>query len=588
MNNSFFKRLKNIFFLNPYIYLLSTSWKYSREKKNRYLYVLIYVFFLITNSLAALYPLLYGWFVDSVQNNLNNVISNVWLYVGGYFCLTLLYWLFHGPGRLIERKLAFNISANFLNSYSDKLVHLPMSWHKNNHSGSLINRLRKSSIGLRSFFENGFLYFQTIIQLVISISAIIYFSTFYGSIGITLAIISIWINFKIDTRYIKTLGEINENEHKLSSTLTDGLGNIMTVIMLRMEQRIKKQISSVIKKMYPSYKKATLIVEIKWFIANVFVAMIYVIIVLGYTYNNYTVGKVFKIGGLVTLLGFVTQFTTSFNSVVSQYTNIIQFYTDVKSIDIIQSEFNKIQVRDKLIKITNNWKSVELKHLNFKYRKNKQENYIETPKCRNLILDNINLKLLRGENVALIGESGAGKSTLLSLMGGVYSPELNAKLIIDDKIDFQWGAISETVTLFPQDPEMFENTILFNLTLGILIDQSKIEKACQIACIDEMLEGMPDGLNSMVNERGGNLSGGQKQRIALARGILASNDSSILLFDEPTSSIDRETELRIYQNILSNFQNKLIISTIHNLGLIELFDRCIKFEDGKIVEIKQF
>src|SRR3989344_1549623 len=103
-----------------------------------------------------------------------------------------------------------------------------------------------------------------------------------------------------------------------------------------------------------------------------------------------------------------------------------------------------------------------------------------------------------------------------------------------------------------------------------------------MAMFTDVVKRLPRGLNSSIVEKGVNLSGGEKQRLALARGLMASEDKSILLLDEPTSSVDSRNELKIYENIFSKFKNKTILSSIHRLHLLSLFDTILLFKNGQI------
>jgi ATP-binding cassette subfamily B protein len=138
--------------------------------------------------------------------------------------------------------------------------------------------------------------------------------------------------------------------------------------------------------------------------------------------------------------------------------------------------------------------------------------------------------------------------------------------------------------LIPQEPEIFENTIRYNITMGVSYDDADILKACKIACFDTVLEQLSHGLNTDIREKGVNLSGGQKQRLALARGVFAAQDSDIILLDEPTSSIDGLTERQIYGNLFKAFKGKVIIASIHRLHLLNEFDSIYMFEQGRVVE----
>src|SRR6202012_519421 len=110
------------------------------------------------------------------------------------------------------------------------------------------------------------------------------------------------------------------------------------------------------------------------------------------------------------------------------------------------------------------------------------------------------------------------------------------------------------------------------ITMGINYTDSEIRRACEIVMFDEVLAKLTNGLETIIKENGSNLSVGQKQRLALARGVLASKNSSIMLLDEPTSNIDERTATKIYANLIDNFPDKVIICIIHQVSLVRYFD----------------
>ena len=109
-------------------------------------------------------------------------------------------------------------------------------------------------------------------------------------------------------------------------------------------------------------------------------------------------------------------------------------------------------------------------------------------------------------------------------------------------------------TLIPQDPEIFDNTIEYNITAGLSHRVEDVEIAAEIACFSKVLARLSDGLQTDIKEKGVNLSGGEKQRLALARGVFAARDSSLILLDEPTSSVDPVNEAEIYRNLFRGGQ----------------------------------
>ena len=148
--------------------------------------------------------------------------------------------------------------------------------------------------------------------------------------------------------------------------------------------------------------------------------------------------------------------------------------------------------------------------------------------------------------------------------------------------------MSESISLIPQDPEIFATTIRENITLGVEYSEGHLAVYSAMACFTDVINRLPHKLESSIVEKGVNLSGGEKQRLALTRGLLASSDKQIVLLDEPTSSVDFHNELQIYQNIFASFPDKAIISSIHRLHLLPLFDTVYLFKDGKIIASGSF
>jgi ABC-type multidrug transport system fused ATPase/permease subunit len=564
---------------NPYISLLKTAWTYARQERKRF--VLVYGMFSFSNLVDAAHPLVFGWFINRIQRDPSHVIDSAVLYAGAYVLLKLLEWSFHGPARIMERELAFNLSRNFLQERYHQALHLPVKWHQDHHSGSTINRIRKAYEALKGFFDGGFMYLHALYKFVLSFAAMLIFSPLFGSIGILLGLITIWVIFKFDKPFIKTQEEINEKEHLISATLFDSLSNIMTVITLRLEKSMEKGILARVKDLLKPFKRNVLINEWKWFTADILIAVIYAVIVVGFVYQHWEPGKTFYIGTLVTLLGYVNQFTSVFHDVAWQYTQIIQYNTDVQTAVNIEEAFAKHHRADLQEELPENWQTVILSGLNFSH----QEEYQGNEKAQSL--HKIGIRLQKGKRIAMIGESGSGKTTLLALLRGLYEPEPGYTMMVDGK-SYSLGSLNQTVTLFPQEPEIFENTILYNLTLGLPFSAEDIQEVCDCAHFIEVIDQLPRKLDSNIQEKGVNLSGGQKQRLALARGILAARESDVVLLDEPTSSVDPKTEAQIYENLFSVFADKAMVTSLHRLHLLPLFDYIYVLGNGVIIAEGKF
>ena len=471
------------------------------------------------------------------------------------------------------------MSRNFLQEMYHKTLKLPVKWHQDNHSGATINRVRKAYEALRDFFQQGFEYLHTIFKFLFSFGAMIYFSPLFGGISIIFGAVIVFIILKFDKPYMKTLDEVNESEHVVSSNLFDSLSNVITVITLRLESRMESGLLEKVMKILKPFKRYVALNEWIWFVTDMLVGFIYVFVMLGYVWQNWEVGKPFMLGGLVMLMGYVERFTSVFHGVAYLYTDVVKHATNVQTAQSILDAYNQNHIPELEQKLAENWRKIEIRNLNYAHQgrtnSDANPNYFAG-------LKDLNFTFKKGQKIALIGESGSGKSTLLAILRGLYSP-ITSELWIDDKHEEKGiEIISNYVTFFPQEPEIFENTIAYNITLGLPCEPKLMEEICENVHFSDVIAQLPNGLESNIVEKGVNLSGGQKQRLALARGVFAAQDSEIILLDEPTSSVDPMTESKIYKNLFERFNEQVIISSLHRLHLLPLFDYIYVMEGGQV------
>ena len=198
-------------------------------------------------------------------------------------------------------------------------------------------------------------------------------------------------------------------------------------------------------------------------------------------------------------------------------------------------------------------------------------------------LRDVTVEIKEGEFIVILGPSGSGKSTILALLRGLYPSQTGDVFCNGKRLEKGLNTIKSQVTLIPQDPEIFNNTIGYNITMDIHTRKDAREKAIDMAQFRDVLDRLEDGLNTSVLEKGVSLSGGEKQRLALVRGLLAASGSDIILMDEPTSSVDTLNESKIYDNVFNYFKEKTIISAVHKLNLLDKFDYIYLFSHGKII-----
>lgn len=198
------------------------------------------------------------------------------------------------------------------------------------------------------------------------------------------------------------------------------------------------------------------------------------------------------------------------------------------------------------------------------------------------LLDKLNLHIRAGERVGVIGKLGSGKSTLLRLLLNQYGPQ-SGSVLFDDLASTQLEPLSlrRQIGYVPQDVTLFHGTVRENIELGrSQPDDAKLLDAIRLACLDDIITQLPNGVATEVGERGERLSGGQRQAVAMARALLVK--PPILLLDEPSSMFDPATEQRLIAR-LRTLQDTTIVLVTHRMAMLALVDRLIVFDRGRIV-----
>ena len=264
-----------------------------------------------------------------------------------------------------------------------------------------------------------------------------------------------------------------------------------------------------------------------------------------------------NVGGSTYLLGDLLEYIKDFNLSCERVREVID-----------GEKFKKEQFGEKhLDKVEGHF---TFEHVFFKYKEKK-------------VLKDLTFEVKPNETVAFVGKSGAGKTTIFNLLCKMY--DVNQGKIAIDGVninELDKDSIRGNITIISQNPYIFNMSIRDNLKLvkNNLSDE-EMYNACKIACLDDFIQELPDGYDTIIGEGGVNLSGGQKQRLAIARALVQKTE--IILFDEATSALDNETQEKI-QHAIENMKNEYTILIIaHRLSTIIHADRILYLEDGKII-----
>lgn len=298
--------------------------------------------------------------------------------------------------------------------------------------------------------------------------------------------------------------------------------------------------------------------------------------------------------GIALVLGYGTQLIISnqmtAGSFASFVTSLLLLYKPIKTLGGtltgLQSVFvamgrvfelfdyeTEIKEKENAVVLTSINNNITFEHVDFEYVKG------------NKILCDFNLEVKKNETLALVGNSGGGKSTLVNLLPRFYDVT-NGAIKIDgvDIRDFTLESLRKNIAFVFQDNFLFSGTIRENILMGKFdANEEELNKAIHYAHLKEMLEELPNGLETILGERGMTLSGGQRQRVAIARAMI--KDAPIIVLDEATSALDNKSEAIVQKALDNLIKNKTVFVIAHRLSTIKNANRIAVINEGKLVEL---
>jgi ATP-binding cassette subfamily B protein len=279
------------------------------------------------------------------------------------------------------------------------------------------------------------------------------------------------------------------------------------------------------------------------------------------------------------LPGDITLYQSYFATIVNQISSLITLIpTIAKGIESVNSigevllsdDIERNEGKKKVSKLVGEYDFVDVK---FRYNNTDLD-----------VLDGLNLHVEPGETIALVGESGSGKSTILNLAIG-FNLATDGKVLIDgnDIKEIDLRSYRQFLAVVPQSSILFSGTLRDNITYGVdEVDEEYLQEVVKAANLSDLVESLPDGLETEVGEHGGKLSGGQRQRVSIARALI--RNPRVIVLDEATSALDSISE-RLIQEALDNLtKDRTTFIVAHRLSTIRNADKIAVINDGHCVE----
>ena len=557
--------------LFPYI------WPKGRNDiKSRIIIALIIL--ILAKILTVLVPYTYKWATDAIvgDNTAPSIIPTVLL-------TPVMLIIAFGVGRILM--VAFNqlrdalfvkVGQTAVRSLGKKSFHhlhsLSLSFHLNRRTGAL-NRITDRGVkGIESIIRLLILNtFPTLIEFIFVGFILLYEFDWRFLIVVVLTVIS----YTFFTVYYSSLRKIyrtqmNSSDEDVNTKSLDALINYETVKHFNNEQIEEERFDEAMS----GYEKASSKVLTSLAFLNFGQTAIFTIgLTICMLMSGIEVSKGNQtIGDFVLVNALLMQLSIPLNFFGFIYREISQGMIDLRSLFSVLKMEPEIKDKKNATDMSFDKTDIEFKNVSFSYD-NKRN-----------VLNKINFKIPSGSSLAIVGPTGAGKSTISRLLFRFYDVSSGSILVNGKDVrDITQVSLRKNIGVVPQDTVLFNDTIYYNLSYGkINADEKETWEVARKAKLSELIKTLPDGMSTVVGERGLKLSGGEKQRVAIARTLL--KNPPILILDEATSSLDTltEKEIKVSLNNLAKKRTSIIIA--HRLSTIVDADKILVFEKGKIIE----
>ena len=453
---------------------------------------------------------------------------------------------------------------------------LDLSFHLGRNTGQVSRILDRGNRSI-SFVLNAMVFHVVPTTLEVGlVTGLVGYQFGWAHSGMVLATIAAYTGFTVGITSWRTQfrRDMNRLENQASGRVVDSLLNYETVQYFNNLEHESDRYSTSLK----GYQKAALQAQRSLSLLNFGQAAIFSVGLTGIMYltaQNYIDGTA-TVGDLVLVNGLLFQLSVPLNFIGSVYREVRQSLLDMEhTFELLDTkpkmkDAATVEEYDPAAMGTD----ITFENVSFAY----------PGKADRAIVNGLSLDVPHGKTVAFVGSSGCGKSTLLRLLYRFYQPDGGNITIGGRSVDdLSIESVRKSMAVVPQDTVLFHESIGYNIHYGDLnASWDDVIEAAKSARIHDTIMSFPDGYDTIVGERGLKLSGGEKQRVAIARAIL--KEAPILLCDEPTSSLDSQTEMDIMNNIKQVGKGRTTIIIAHRLSTIQDCDEIIVLDQGQVVE----
>lgn len=530
------------------------------------------VFFVCKHSPVWILPIVTANIIDAATKRPDGAIRTIWLNAAFMIVMVLQNILTNYIHTWLYAKTIRNVEKDLRSALVRKLQQLSIAYHKEMESGRLQSKIMRDVEQVETLSSQIFITMLSILlNVVVALGIVltkdrIVFAFFGATVPLAVLIMAFFrgrikrYNSDFRQEMEETSVQVMEMVEMIPVTRAHALEKKET-------SRMQTQLKQVATKGLQLDMVQTYFSSISWVTFQVFQ-----VLCLGFTGCLAVREKI--------TVGEVVMYQTYFSSIVNNVSSIISLIPIVaKGLESVHSIGDVLTAED----VEDNRKKKKLKELHGDIAFSDVE--FSYPDSGHPVLEHLNLHIKQGETIAFVGPSGAGKSTILNMVIGFSKPS-GGQILIDgnDITKLNLNSYRKYIAVVPQTSILFSGTIRDNITYGLDdISDEQLQQVLLASNLKEMIDALPDGLDTRIQEHGGNLSGGQRQRISIARAFV--RNPKILILDEATSALDTISEKQIQEATHNLAHDRTTLIVAHRLSTIRDADRIAVVENGGIAEI---
>lgn len=550
-------------------------WQLLGDLRPKFLF--LFISLVVIQFYELLPPLIVGRIVDifssyQAGDSLEQVVGLlIFLGVSHLFVAML-----RAPARLHLKSLFTELVYRVRVSGFKRLIDFSLGWHEQENSGNKVQRLQHGIQALESLgrsISSGGGLVVALLRVTMVIFIFIFLNPPFVIFGLLYFIIFFTIHSTFARKAKLLLVERNARLEKASGSFYEGLTNVLTIKSLGGKQAFTNRVDNAeaIARDYELKVLRVRNIRVRFFHLQIASGLV---IFLGLTSWEFIEGNI-SLGDILIYYNYLNRLIENSWELVDLFD---EFQTTKQGLARMVPIFQPIEFATQgKAKFPNNWQQLSIRNGEFNYRSGDQE----------FNLNKINLDIKRGEIIGVAGRSGSGKSTLVKLLLGLYELKSGTyKIDGHNFYDLSQDEVTKRIAIVLQESELFNMSLRDNISLLAEFDSARLEAALEIAQLKPLVAKLPQGLDSLIGEKGYKISGGERQRLGVARALY--KDTDIIIFDEATSNLDTKTEAALQTALETKLPDKTMIIIAHRLSTLRNVDRIYLFDDGRIVETGKF